>query len=706
MLVKSLRLAICAVLAVGVLQATPAQAAGRTIWVVDDTVFKLKITNDPATATGCPVADPNSPLLATYAGAAGLRTAVNNAQPGDTVVLCNNSASNRATFDLSTLAATGDPNARTLQATVALSIIGQTNVTALRPLISGGGTVRPFIIAASAADVVSITGVTIANGVAGGSGDNCATTGACGGGIKVASGQLRVSKSVLRDNTAVGSGAAIAVTAAASAVVTVESSAFIGNAATVHGGAMYNLGNNTVSVLNSTFNGNAANTGAGAVVYDNSGTTTVDYVTAVDNYGATAVVAGARVTVRNSILAQKSHQTPLCDNLVSIGTGNLVTALGCSGVVAYSSGAGATSSGYLTYSQLRLGRLYTPANVGVPYFRLLTGSAAIDFIAVDGLSLNRDQIGNARPATALGFKPLNDAGAIEKSAISNVRPATSLLTYLPAVDLNTYDTVALKPATDAIFPGISAVEYSSLTPSICTSDGGGRMLLKAIGDCVVETYVADSTTSGTYYEEFFATTSFKVYVPHAPSIPTNMFVITQTTTLRISFSPPVDNGGSVITKYFIQVKAKTSPTGKTVECKANPCVVEGLLSDTPYEVSIVVRNADGLSGTYSISNNIKTAATVAPTSPRAASAKPGIGQVTIKWTGPRSVGQSKLQFYMVRIYTPSNLKVPFKETTIAASKSFGTVKGLSRNTKYVARVYAYNSGGASAPTSNIPFTTK
>ena len=106
MLLKSLRLIVCAVLAVGVLQATPAQAAGRTIWVVDDTVFKLKITNDPTTATGCPVADPNSTLLATYAGAAGLRTAVNDAQPGDTVILCNNSASNRATFDLSTLAAT------------------------------------------------------------------------------------------------------------------------------------------------------------------------------------------------------------------------------------------------------------------------------------------------------------------------------------------------------------------------------------------------------------------------------------------------------------------------------------------------------------------------------------------------------------------------------------------------------------------------
>jgi titin len=565
--------------------------------------------------------------------------------------------------------------------------------------------VRPFIIAAGIGDLVSITGVTIANGAAAGAGDNCAAAGACGGAIKVASGQLLISKSVIRDNVAGGSGAGVAVTAASGAAVTIEASSFVSNAAHTNGGAIVNAGNNTITVTNTTFNNNAASTGAGAVVYDSTGTTSLNYVTAVDNYGAGSVVSGNRVSIRNSVLAQKSHQTPVCDNTVSMGFGNLVTSLGCSGVSAFTAGAGATSSGYVTFSQLRIGRLYTPANVGVPHFRLLTGSAAIDYIATDINSLTKDQMGNARPATDAAFLPNNDAGAVEKSAAANVRPAVALLTYPDSVDLNAYDTTALVPSVFAEFSNASA-SYSSLTPDTCTTDGNGLMLLKAIGTCTVETYVPDSTVSGTYYEEFFATTSFTVYVPHAPSIPTNMFIVTKTTSLKITFSPPADNGGSVITKYFIQVKAKTSPTGKTVECMANPCVVTGLLSDTEYSVNIVVRNRDGFVGTYPIANSLKTAATVTPTSPRSTTVKPGNKQVTLKWTGPRSAGQSKLLFYVVRVYKLSNLKVPFKEVTVAANKSFGTIKGLTTGTKYVAKVFAYNSGGASAPTPNLTFTAR
>lgn len=676
-------------------------ALGRTIWVVDNGGYKLQVTNDPATATGCPT---TPGLLATYAGEAGLRTAVNEAVANDTIILCNNGSQTRATFDLSTLTPTGDPNARTLQATVPLTIVGQTNVTALRPMINGGNAVRPFIIAAGALDLVTITGVTIAGGVAAGSGDVCTVAGACGGAIKIASGQLLLTKSVIKDNLAGGSGAGIAVTSVANASLTVENSAFISNAAQKNGGAIFNAGNNSVTITNSTFTANAANIGGGAVVYDASGNTFANYITAIDNYGAGAAITGTSVTVRNSILAQKSHPTPVCDTSVNLGLGNLVTTAGCSGVSTYTPGSGASTSGLVTYSQLRIGRLYTPANVGVPHFRLLTGSAAIDYIPADANTLTKDQVGNSRPATA-PFGLFNDAGAVEKSEVANVRQPVALLAYPTNVDLNAYDTTALVPSTFAEFASATA-SYSSLTPDICTTDGNGLMLLKEIGDCVVETYVPDSTVGGVTYEEFFSTTSFKVYVPHAPSIPTNMFIVTKTTSLKISFSAPVDNGGSAITKYFIQVKAKTSATGTTVECLANPCTVTGLLSDTQYSVNIVVRNRDGFTGTYPIANNIKTAATVAPTSPRFAAAKPGVRQVTIKWLPPRSVGQTPLAFYVIRIYKPSNLVVPFKEVTVPATKAFGTVKGLTARAKYVAKVFAYNSGGGSLPSTNVTFTSK
>ena len=69
------------------LAAAPASAVpGRTIWVVDDTTFKLMVTDNPVTANGCPT-DLSGSVKATYAGATGLRTAINNAIADDTIVM-------------------------------------------------------------------------------------------------------------------------------------------------------------------------------------------------------------------------------------------------------------------------------------------------------------------------------------------------------------------------------------------------------------------------------------------------------------------------------------------------------------------------------------------------------------------------------------------------------------------------------------------
>lgn len=79
----------------------------------------------------------------------------------------------------------------------------------------------------------------------------------------------------------------------------------------------------------------------------------------------------------------------------------------------------------------------------------------------------------------------------------------------------------------------------------------------------------------------------------------------------VSFTAPVDNGGSVVTGYTVT----STPGGITATGAASPIVVTGLTNGTSYTFTVHATNAVGDSAESTASNAVTPAATVpgAPT---------------------------------------------------------------------------------------------
>ncbi len=697
--------AIGAALVASSLAVAPASAvATRTIWIADNNDTKLTTypaTDSVGTATGCPK-DNKRP---TYVGVAGLKNAVDTAQAGDEIRLCNTSSNlnDAPSFDLSKLPANiADPFAQTLRIRVPLTIMGATSSSNRGAVISGGGVTRPFVIDA-AAQAVTLRGLIIENGFALGiANTTCLAGGQCGGAIKITAGQLTLKHSVLRNNVAGFAGGAIALTSSTGAILNLETSAFLNNTSNGDGAAIVDSGDNTVSISNVTFSENFSSSGTGAAVASALGLATLNHVTAMNNGAAGSVLSGSGVTVTNSILGQRTGSTPACDANVKLGTGNLITDSSCIGASQYQNGS-VDSSSIVTFGQLRLGRLFVPA--GVPYFRPLTDSPALNFITPGESDPTYDVTGALRPS-ALNTR--SDSGAFERQANLSTRTRTSALSYPQQVNLARASHQM--PFTDAVFTPSAAHVYASLTPEVCSIQDAqktiGRVELNGPGTCIIETYIKAGSSAGIDYEEVLNTTSFRVFEPTKPSIPRNMLVIASEKGFKVSWQSPADDGGSPITDYALTVRAKVGDFEKTVKCGlVSPCTINGLDSDIAFAVTISVANEGGFVGVYNVNKSIKTVATAVPTSPLSPYAKGAKASANVKWAAPRSVGKTALKNYVVRVYAPTNLNRALFTKVVKATVRSTTVTKLKRRTPYVVRIFAVNSNGSSLPSAPISITT-
>jgi len=692
--------------------AGPAHAVGRTIWIADSMDGKLTsypATNSVGTATGCP----KDNLLPTYSGAGGLKNAVDNAVAGDEIIICNRTNATRSIFDLSTLSENmADPLARTLRARVSLTVTGAANSGGVRPLIEGGsiaasGVTRIFDVNAGIGDTVVIRGLTLANGFAKGDKDSlCNSGGQCGGAIRVQSGQLRVSRSVIQDSRAGRAGAGIAVISNSGATVTIDSTTFINNVADIEGGAYFDGGSNSASIINSTFTGNAATKSSGAVARAALGDTSFNHVTAIDNSSTGRVLSGGGISIKNSIVGQRISTTTLCDNTVKVGTGNLLTDLSCPGAIAWVPDAVDVSS-VTGFQNLRLGWLFASGSVGLPHYRLLTGSPAINFDNQGETDPTYDLLGMPRPS---GLDTHADAGAYEVSSVGIVRPFTSSLAYAPIADL--HKQVSVRPTNYPEYDPAIAITYQSLTPSVCSIDytkapDQAITNLTQTGICTIESHVAQAT-SGTAYEEATQFASFRVIVPHAPSQPQNIIIKSSLTSFTITYSEPADDGGSPVTKYALIAEPRLGGVPKSVTCTRSPCVIPQLVSDNPYRIKFQVENQGGYRAFYIINDRIRTSKPTFPTVVQNVAASGTKGGVNVSWQAPRTSGASALVNYIVRVYATNNAVKVLTEKTVPAKSTLSKItwKGAKSKTQYMLTVIAINEAGGSQPTSLVKFKTK
>jgi hypothetical protein len=180
-----------------------------------------------------------------------------------------------------------------------------------------------------------------------------------------------------------------------------------------------------------------------------------------------------------------------------------------------------------------------------------------------------------------------------------------------------------------------------------------------------------------------------------PSTPTAITGTTGNTQVRLSWTAPSSNGGAVITDYIVQYSSNagsswtTFSDGTSTTTAAN---VTGLTNGTGYIFRVAAVNSVGM-GAYSARLSTVTPRTVS-SAPSGLVGTAGNQQVSLSWTAPSSNGGAVITDYLIA-YSSNNGASWIRYVDAVSATTFATVKGLVNGRRYVFKVSAVNSAGAS-----------
>ena len=179
-------------------------------------------------------------------------------------------------------------------------------------------------------------------------------------------------------------------------------------------------------------------------------------------------------------------------------------------------------------------------------------------------------------------------------------------------------------------------------------------------------------------------------VPNAPII-TSVGDAT-TSSLRVSWSPPSNDGGDAITDY----KLRRSTDGVTwtvidnsdITSSSTSYVLTGLAASTTYQIQIAAQNSKG----WSVWSSSTPGATITtPGPPLNPIATRGNSQVSFSWTTPVSNGGSPITDYILRYTTNNSTWSVFNRDPSTATS--GTITGLTNGQAYTFKIAAVNAAG-------------
>ena len=171
-----------------------------------------------------------------------------------------------------------------------------------------------------------------------------------------------------------------------------------------------------------------------------------------------------------------------------------------------------------------------------------------------------------------------------------------------------------------------------------------------------------------------------------PDAPTGVSAVRGNARATISFTAPVNTGGSAITEY----KINSSPaTTEQTTSSAGSYTFTGLTNGTAYTFTVKAVNIVGDSPASSPSNSV-TPATV-PDAPTGVSAVAGNAQATISFTAPVNTGGSPITGYKI-----NSSPVTTERTSSVSPYTF---TGLTNGTAYTFTVKAVNAVGDSVASS-------
>ena len=215
---------------------------------------------------------------------------------------------------------------------------------------------------------------------------------------------------------------------------------------------------------------------------------------------------------------------------------------------------------------------------------------------------------------------------------------------------------------------------TSLAPTACTVTGlanGSDYTFTVVAVNAIGTSKPSSVTS-------------TITPRSVPGAPTNVVARSASSSLVVTWVPPVDDGGADITSFT----ATVDPGGRTCIYavalpEADQCTISGLTNGTAYLVSVTAANEAGVGPASSQSTNAIPVGP--PSSPRSLSARTGSGQIAMSWSAPTDNGGSSITGYTATAK-------PGRLSCTAVSTSC-TITGLTNGTAYSVTVVATNIAG-------------
>jgi titin len=294
--------------------------------------------------------------------------------------------------------------------------------------------------------------------------------------------------------------------------------------------------------------------------------------------------------------------------------------------------------------------------------------------------------------------------------------ATNVVGNGPASTPSTAITLPDVPGAPTGVSAVASAGQATVTWTAPLSTGGlpitGYTVTSSPGSVVVTTTGATSAivtglTNGTSY-------TFTVYATNAvgngpssspstavtplsvPGAPTNVLATAGVGQATVSWTAPVNTGGTTITQYSVTVVQ----TGAVVTTSgATTATVGGLTPGNSNTFTVTATNSVG-TGPASAPSTAITIPTL-PGAPTNVVATAGVGQATVSWSAPVNTGGATISSYTVTV-------VETGATSIVNAGTSTTITGLVAGQSYTFTVAATNivgTGPASSPSTAITIPT-
>lgn len=339
------------------------------------------------------------------------------------------------------------------------------------------------------------------------------------------------------------------------------------------------------------------------------------------------------------------------------------------------------------------------SDTGSTYTLFTDGVSTNTSANITGLNSNLNYLIRVRAVNAVG-------SSVNSSTIGVSSIPTNLTLSVTGVDQLTASWSA--PISTN---GSSVIDYQ------IDVDSGAGFATVNDGVNTSTNYVINGVTAGTYrsvrvraVNALGASESTPVVtgtIFSVPGAPTSLVVSALSATqLNVSWTAPVNNGGSTITDYIVEYSSDAGTTYSIADdgvSNSTSAVVSSLTPGTLYSIRVKAKNSVG-EGDYSLTQTGTTnnGSPGAPTS--LALAVISSTQINATWSAPTSNGGSAITDYIIEISTNGGGTYTLYNDGVSATES-ANITSLSADTNYTVRVRAKNAIGESINSSTQSATT-